>query len=369
MDIFDDNKTIEYIYNWISSKNWPLPAWYENKEHLSLSKDDYSNFFLQDLRGEYILLESDFRTILPIYMEHPRYLDLSTSEIIYEHLQAARNNLEQDHIDIVMMINELDFIQRSLIWVYPAHLLKPKAAYLKYNLEILKPLGWDYYQSKLDRIIKEYIPEDCSTDLKDFPYNKLYYIRSILDETIGVCNKQLLDEWINSGLQISRLQEIRKWGLILLFTFLGFASLIANSSVLTNWRYDFAPGNLYIKAFLLALSIALFGATGGFLSGLMDIRESKTDLAKYKESLIRTQLKPIVGAFAALLMYVFISYNVISGIYFSNLGTILLAAFISGFSERFFLRFIDVKIGEEEPKDIDKIRGKVKSNEVPREGQ
>ena len=49
-----------------------------------------------------------------------------------------------------------------------------------------------------------------------------------------------------------------------------------------------------------------------------------------------------------MLIYVFISYKIISGIDLDNLGAILLAAFISGFSERFFLRLIDVKIEEEE---------------------
>jgi len=56
----------------------------------------------------------------------------------------------------------------------------------------------------------------------------------------------------------------------------------------------------------------------------------------------------IVGAFAALLVYVFITYKIITGIDLNNLGAILLAAFISGFSERYFLRLIDVKIEEEE---------------------
>ena len=144
---------------------------------------------------------------------------------------------------------------------------------------------------------------------------------------------------------------------------------MANIAVLEHWHYKFAIGNIYIKPFLLALSMAIFGATGGFLSGLLDIRESKTDLAKYKESLIRTQLKPIVGAFAALLIYVFISYNVISGIYFEDLGPILLAAFIAGFSERFFLRFIDVRMEEEKLNDVNRMRGKVESKENAKEGQ
>lgn len=43
----------------------------------------------------------------------------------------------------------------------------------------------------------------------------------------------------------------------------------------------------------------------------------------------------IVGAFAALLVYVFITYKIITGIDLNNLGAILLAAFISGFSERY----------------------------------
>lgn len=369
----DDSKELLNINSWLSSENWPMPGWYTNNErpssissdgylnfllqHLrgkrpsSSSDDDYRNFFLQDLRGKYILLESDFRTILPVYIAEPKLLDLGSSEIIFEHLQAARENLEQNYLfenDLIMMVNELDFIDRSLFWIYPAHLLKPKIASLKLKLEKLKPLGWEYYQAELDRKMKKYIPEECSIDIEKFSSDKLYSIRSILDETTGACNKQLLDEHINAGLQIKRLLEIRKWGLIMLFTFLAFSSFIVNSEFLDTWRYIIFPENLYIMSFLLAVSIAFFGASGGFLSGLMYIRGSTTNLSKYRESLIRTQLKPIVGAFAALLIYVFISYKIISGIDLGNLGAILLAAFISGFSERFFLRLIDVKIEEEE---------------------
>ena len=346
----DGSKELLTINNWLSYENWPMPGWYTNNERprSSLNADDYLYYFLQDLRCKYILLESDFRTILPIYIKKPKLLDLGTSQIIYEHLQAARENLEHDDITIIMMINELDFIDRGLIWIYPAHLLKPKAASLKLRLERLKPIGWEYYQAELDRKMKNDIPEECSIDIQKFSSDKLYSIRSILDETTGACNKQLLDEHINAGLQIKRLLEIRKWGLIMLFTFLAFSSFIVNIEFLHTWRYIIYPDNFYIISFLLAVSIAFFGASGGFLSGLMYIRGSTTNLSKYRESLIRTQLKPIVGAFAALLIYVFISYKIISGIDLNNLGAILLAAFISGFSERFFLRLIDVKIEEEE---------------------
>ena len=75
---------------------------------------------------------------------------------------------------------------------------------------------------------------------------------SILDETTGVCNKQLLDEHINAGLQIKRLLEIRKWGLIMLFTFLAFSSLIVNIEFIHTWRYIIYPDNLYIMSFSCA---------------------------------------------------------------------------------------------------------------------
>ena len=116
----DDSKELLNINSWLSSENWPMPGWYTNNErpssissdgylnfflqHLrgkrpsSSSDDDYRNFFLQDLRGKYILLESDFRTILPVYIAEPKLLDLGSSEIIFEHLQAARENLEQNYL-------------------------------------------------------------------------------------------------------------------------------------------------------------------------------------------------------------------------------------------------------------------------------
>jgi hypothetical protein len=50
---------------------------------------------------------------------------------------------------------------------------------------------------------------------------------------------------------------------------------------------------------------------------------------------------------AAMILFVFISWNVIPGIVFTNLGGILFVSFLAGFSESFFLK----KLGVDDEQD------------------
>ena len=51
---------------------------------------------------------------------------------------------------------------------------------------------------------------------------------------------------------------------------------------------------------------------------------------------------PAIGGMAALILFIFLSWNVLPGVVFTNIGSVLFAAFLAGFSERYFLRVLNV---------------------------
>jgi hypothetical protein len=64
--------------------------------------------------------------------------------------------------------------------------------------------------------------------------------------------------------------------------------------------------------------------------------------------MVKLQLKPIVGAFAAITLYILLSWGVVSGIDVTNGGTYLSLALLAGFSERYLLRLLR---GIDEPEE------------------
>lgn len=88
------------------------------------------------------------------------------------------------------------------------------------------------------------------------------------------------------------------------------------------------------------------GAVGGFLSGLLQIRRSQVGLAQYQESMLNLLLKPLVGSIAAVVLFVLLSWQILPGIDVKSAGTYVCLAFISGFSERYFLKLLDIKLDD-----------------------
>jgi hypothetical protein len=104
-----------------------------------------------------------------------------------------------------------------------------------------------------------------------------------------------------------------------------------------------------IAGWALALGFSIIGAIGGFLSGLLQVRTSTTNLELYEEAVLLFQIRPIFGALAALIVYVLIAWSALDMVH-DNDGNIVLAAFLSGFSERYFLKLMPLEPEPKEPK-------------------
>jgi hypothetical protein len=67
--------------------------------------------------------------------------------------------------------------------------------------------------------------------------------------------------------------------------------------------------------------------------------------------MLKLALKPLVGAVAALTLYFFLTWQVLTGVQVTSGGTILLVAFLAGFSERYFLRILKAEESSQDIKD------------------
>ncbi len=83
-----------------------------------------------------MVIESDFRTILPLYIKTPERLisDIPSVEMIYQLLRTIREVLEGDKVDSISTSEELDFLERFIIWNIPSNLLKARIVALKSNI-------------------------------------------------------------------------------------------------------------------------------------------------------------------------------------------------------------------------------------------
>jgi hypothetical protein len=106
-----------------------------------------------------------------------------------------------------------------------------------------------------------------------------------------------------------------------------------------------AAGAVYrfpLSLTIATIGVALFGAAGGFLSALLQVHGSRVAAGEYRESKHTLLLRPIIGAVIALILFILLSWNVVPGVRITGTGTYLLLAMLSGFSERYFLRLLDL---------------------------
>lgn len=365
MDQENRQKIVSKINGWLDENNWPTPTWLISD--IEAKKESHNAYFLRSLRNRYQAIESDFRSILPAYLDSTdddgdlhisvklENFDENTSEIIFDNLQAVRNILQSEDIDIdnPMASAELDFLERLMMWIYPPHLLSAIIKTLHFRLKTLDSEERDLYNKELNRIIDKYKLNENSHRLIRENIAELYAIRSSLDLMIGACNLKKLDEFIDTGLQIARLEALRNGGLGLLLGLLILSPFIINVGtskgydiVLFSLQFKIFPDKSFLAALLSSFIITFVGAIGGFLSGLIDIRSSRTNLGKYRESILTMELlKPLVGGFAALVLYMLLSWNILSSaVKVENSGIFILVAFVSGFSERYFFRLLKLEI-------------------------
>ena len=152
------------------------------------------------------------------------------------------------------------------------------------------------------------------------------------------------------GLQVNRLRALRDWGLIILLIFFALSPLATNLANIKDWPSDFIASQLVdlplwlkpLRPWVNALAMMTLGAVAGFLSGLLQAQSTQITFTKYLENILKLQLRPLVGALVSLILYALLSWQVLPGIRIEGVGSYFLIAFLSRFSERYFLQLLSL---------------------------
>jgi hypothetical protein len=81
----------------------------------------------------------------------------------------------------------------------------------------------------------------------------------------------------------------------------------------------------------------------------MQARSTSVTLAEYQQSTMQLRLRPVVGVLVALVLLILLQGDALPGIHLQGLGALLLIALASGFSERYFLKLLQLDTGEQDP--------------------
>jgi hypothetical protein len=247
----------------------------------------------------------------------------------------ARETLERGTTNLLGVSSALDLVERLMVWLCPEHMQRARIEGLLVKFGSLSFKGRDLLKQRLETLAK--------LEREQYPGQ----FRSVLDETTGIFNAAVVEDLIASGLQINRLRAFRNWGLLALFIFLLVAPLATNTENVSDWPSRVFDNQLpLIESWINALAMMIVGGMGGFLSGLLQARSTRVTLAEYLESMLRLQLRPLVGALVAVVLYTILSWQLLAGIEIRNAGSYFLIAFLSGFSERYFLRLLKTETQE-----------------------
>jgi hypothetical protein len=92
-----------------------------------------------------------------------------------------------------------------MVWLYPPYVAQAKICGLLLKLQSVSIKGREFLIEQVTNL----------TEGEKYPGQ----IPSVLDETIGAINTQIIQDRIGSSLQINRLRALRSWGLIVLLIF------------------------------------------------------------------------------------------------------------------------------------------------------
>lgn len=326
----------------------------------------YEDYFASQLQSRYMDIEGNFRTTL-------EKKDENSYIFIKELLILSKEILEQEKFgkkDLLTVSSLLDEAEERMIWILPPDIKMAKIRELDYQLDIL-PKHKEDYKKLLNECSSHPINSKDGVDLQEN--------NASIEEIIRAVNKTILAKRINTGLQIERLRSLRFWGLILLILFvllfpiagrpdiwppydqiMGFwDDLTKNASSSHSWFMNYGqkiPVEIF-GGWAVALGFCIIGGIGGFLSGLLQVRTSETNLELYEEAVLLFQIRPIFGAFAALVIFMLMSWGAFDSVLSESLsrgnGVYALAAFLSGFSERYFLKLLKLEPESKELKETE----------------
>lgn len=275
-----------------------------------------------------------------------------------EYLTSTKAELESENPNLPVVSNLLSLAERAIIWLYPSELLQDHCERVRAELQELSPPPETLIERLTDVLA---VPTPVTT-------NQDARTRQVLTEGLAHLHQIAETSLIEDELQVRRLHKVR-WYLILAVilvlliapvtvqlqnddaTRTAVSNIVSPSFTQAIFNLGLIPDLLL--CFVGALVLAAMGAVGGIVSGMLGVRDSRARLSEYRTSLLTLSLRPLIGAIAAVVLYLVLSWNAISGMSVENPGAFMMIAFLAGFSERFFLNvFRREETRSESPKGV-----------------
>lgn len=303
-------------------------------EHIGKQRR-YKRSRLYTLKREYIEISNDLLVAERIsdFTEAQKPFAESCKGYLIE----ARLNLESREPDVYFCSSMLDLAASNLVWLYTDDTVEFRSNAVLKELRELK----DVYDVKR--------PLEGLEEAKDARSRQ-----AVLADTLEYFSRQEQRLLLADNLQVSRLRKL----LLYMGMALGcliFAALFAVPFATTNAGQAAAGqtaagqgitgwpvmhiGPVLVTQLIAVIAVGAVGAAGGVFSGFVKTRDSSTTLGEYRTSMLKLASKPLVGAVAAITLYILLDWQV-TGVRVVNGGTFLLVGFLAGFSERYFLRLV-----------------------------
>jgi len=284
------------------------------------------------LLARYVRIRGDLLMAWPAVRHEGNESVQEAAVVCADLLAEAKGELQARKVTLTVVAHLLTLAERAAVSLYGDSVMGFRVHTLRNRLLRTHPVPQEHLTNL----------EMAESGLRDHNRDQ---VETAVKDVLNYIGEQYERHLIEDDLQVSRLSKAIVYvavGWALLLAIVPFVSSVqrgAEGQVIwpvfsfqyTDW-FDLLCG---------ALGLSVVGAVGGIVSGMFSVRNSTTTLLDYRTSLKRMALKPLVGAVAALTLYFFLSANVISGVAITSAGTYVVAAFLAGFSERYFLRFVD----------------------------
>ena len=317
----------------------PVPSQVERFEdpravnsHRAYGRGIYQASQVNVLMARYVRIRGDLLMAWPSIRDQGSESQKEAAIVCANLLKEARTELESRRITLTVVAHLLSLGDRALVSLYSDEVLRYRLHTLRNRLLQLEPTP------------KEYL-KNIGLAVQGWNNHQRDQVESAVKDALSYLGEQDERALIEADLQVSRLNRAILYvtvGWILLLAIVPFVSVAQTGAggdvIWPVFTFGYAD---WFDLLFGALGLSIVGAVGGIVSGMFSVRNSTTTLLEYRTSLKRMALKPLVGAVAALTLYFFLGADVISGVAITTAGTYVVAAFLAGFSERYFLRFLD----------------------------
>jgi hypothetical protein len=267
-------------------------------------------------------------------------------------LQRCRQSLLESRCSMSNLATMLYEAEKSLVHFTPMHELAIRARRILSELDGLHTPE----REELKVLLEPLISQTSLTSLSNSDTSLAF--RSLIQTGLAAAHRHELARIIAGDLKVQWLKALLRWSFVVLGVLVLTSPLTIAQTATASWSTESWIHSLIstrddqshalvttIGTWLNSISMSGLGATGGLLSGILQIRKVRVVPFRYEQDRCLSQLRPAIGAVISMVLVIMLSWKVVPIVENGNEGACLLMAFLSGFSERYFLSLF--KMGNE----------------------